>query len=340
MKPLKLAAFPLLLIAACESAPPSTSGRTITPPPPQINLPPPPTPPVGDVDVYSFHTVDGTSAATIHEPGWRTPIRLNLNDQGWEDSPYLTRDGKTLLFFWHPSDRLADPAEAERVHEYVIMNQQAALANGMDGKTYVSVAPFQTKTVHDISRGKRFPSADSCPYIAEDGDVYHCSTLEAFERGYGVPSKGYRNKVRIDLGTRAEEVNHHYCAANDELWFDCPGDQNICLLRNAKAGGFMGATERAPAPINLNSRTNDFQPFLTDDCQTLYFTSDRAGRLAIYKSQRNGFDWSTPETFVSHAAGVAELSMTADGDKIAFSQLFWRADGSPGTDIWYAEKEE
>ena len=326
-----------LAFIACESAPPNNA-QPPAPRQPSPN-PPPPTPPNGNVDVYAYHQIDRANAATIHEPGWRTPIKLGVNDNGWEDSPFLSRDGKTLLFFWHPSDRLGDPAEAEKVHEYVVFNQQKAIKNGMDGKVYVSVAPFQTRAIHDISRNKIYPSADSCPYISVSGDVYHCSTLEAFQLGFGVAPKGYRNKTRIDLGTDGEEVNHHYCDAADELWFDCPGDQNICLLKDAAAGGFMGRAERAPEPINRSPQTNDSQPYLTDDCQTLYFTSDREGVLAIFKTRRNGDDWSSPKKFISHPAGVAELSMTATGDTIAFSQLFWRKDGSPGLDIWYAEKE-
>nr|WP_290667951.1 hypothetical protein [Ardenticatena sp.] len=39
--------------------------------------------------------------ARIHEPGWQTPLELAFNDDGWEDSPYITRDGSRILFFYY-----------------------------------------------------------------------------------------------------------------------------------------------------------------------------------------------------------------------------------------------
>ena len=121
------------------------------------------------------------------------------------------------------------------------------------------------------------------------------------------------------------------------MWFDCPGDKNICVMKNAKASDFKDEVELAPAPINLNGA--DSQPFLTDDGQTLYFTSDRdGGILAIYKSMRQGGGWSEPVKFISDPSGVAEVSITADGKEMVFAQLFWRGDGTPGLDIYYSYK--
>ena len=291
-------------------------------------------------DPYDVYRPDPRNAATIHETGWRPPLKLGVNTDSWEDSPFLTRDGKSLLYFFHPSTRLTDPAEERRVAEYVNQNRQRAIADGNDGKVYVSARPFMTRAIHPISQNKIHPSADACPYISLGGDVYHCSTLEAFEINGSAPPKNYRNGDRLELGTGGEEVNAHYCDARDELWFDCPGDQQVCVMQNAAQNGFGGTSQEAPSPINFASGANDSQPFLTDDCQTLFFTSDRnSGVLTIYRSRRQGQSWSTPEPFVSHPTGVAELTMTSDGRSIAWAQLFRRSDGSVGLDIWYAEKE-
>lgn len=49
--------------------------------------------------------------ATIHEPGWRTPIKLPFNDDGWEDSPSITRDGSQIIIFYHPYPDLISAME-------------------------------------------------------------------------------------------------------------------------------------------------------------------------------------------------------------------------------------
>lgn len=280
--------------------------------------------------------------ATIHEAGWSIPEKLGFNDAGWEDSPYITRDGSQILFFYHPWPSLADPTIAEELTEYIISNPQEAIDEGLDGKIFISNSPFTDKAIHPVSQSKEYPSAEACPYISESGDMFYTSTKDSFVQGEGVPATAYRNGERLDFGTGEEESNPHYCEALDEMWFDCPGDTNICLMKEAMKSGFSGEVNLAPYPINSNdSDVTDFQPFLTDDCQTLYFSSTRqeSGLIAIYKTMRNEDSWSEPELFISHPAGVAELSMTSDGREMIFAQLFWREDGSPGIDIWYSQYE-
>lgn len=280
--------------------------------------------------------------ARIFDKNWQTPVRLGFNDDGWEDSPYLTRDCKKILFFYHPSKSLANPKEAEKITMYLVNNPQKAIANGMDGKIYISRAPFRTKSIHAISQSKTYPSAQACPYISKSGNLFYTSTRESFIRGKGVPATAYVDGKRLDFGTGEEESNPHFCDARDEMWFDCPGDTNICIMEQAKKNGFKGIVTPALAPINHpDAGVKDSQPFLTDDCKTLYFTSTRGGNdvMAIYKSTRSSSGWSQPKLFVSHPAGVAEISMSSDGRKMAFAQLFWRQNGMPGLDIWYAEKK-
>ncbi len=105
--------------------------------------------------------------------------------------------------------------------------------------------------------------------------------------------------------------------------------------------------ELAPYPVNARDyeRVQDSQAFLTDDCQTLYITSNRGNLdldlIQIYRLRR--LDpveqvWSEPELFISSPAPIAELSMTADGSELVFAQIFWREDGTPGIDIYYSRR--
>ena len=277
--------------------------------------------------------------ATIHEEGWETPRKLPFNDEGWEDSPYLTRDGKQLLFFYHPWPDLAVPEVVEKATEIVVTDPERAVREGIDGKIYVSDYPFTGKRVHPISSDSS-PASECCPYLSKSGELFYGSTREAFEKMKDVPTSIYVDGRRLDIKTGGSEDNPHYCDALDELWFDCPGDTNICVMKDAKKKDYRGVVERAPYPINVEGSQN-FQPFLTDDCNTLYFSSTRGDgqTIAIYRSERRGDGgWTEPVLFVSHPAGVAELSMTSDGRAMAFAQLFWREDGTPGIDIWYSER--
>ena len=279
--------------------------------------------------------------AKIHESGWTTPIKLPFNDDGWEDSPYVMRDGSSIIFFYHPFGDLITRIEEALV--MVLTEPDEAIERGLDGKIYMSHRPFTEKEIHPVSQ-VHHPATECCFYISQSGDYYYGSTKRAFELGEDVPETVYRNGDRLDFGTGQEEANPHYCDAKDEMWFDCPGDTNICRMKDAARSGFKGEVEVAPHPINSQREdVDDFQPYLTDDCRTLYFTSTRQGqeRMAIYRTTRldeEGQNWSEPELFISHDAGVAELSMTADGTELIFAQIFWRESGGVGIDIYYSRK--
>ncbi len=257
-------------------------------------------------------------------PGWSTPVKFGLNDAGWEDSPYLARDGKTLYFFYHPgSDFITKLDDALK---------EGALKGHFDGRIYTSPHPFTTKQLHPVSVPDLVTEAG--PYVSTSGDLYYHANNRRVELGREAPESIYKNGTRLDLGTGGPETNPHYCDAMEELYFDA-GDQDVLVYKDGKA-------TLLPPPINLPN-TQDFQPFLTDDCRTMYFTSGRgsgAAWLAIYRSQRLGpFDWSEPELVVSHPDGVGEVSMSADGRQMAFAQLARAADGGGRIGIHHSARQ-
>lgn len=260
-------------------------------------------------------TASGTLENAIVPAGWSTPVKLGFNDGGWEDSPYLTRDGQTLYFFYHPfPDLLTGLEEA--------MNIQ------FDGRIYKSQYPFATKELHPTSIPDMITEAG--PYLSLSGDFYYHSNKRTIELQKVVPESIYRNGERLDLGTGDDETNPHYCDAEGELYFDA-ADHDILVYKN-------GSATLLPPPINLPGQ-QDFQPFLTDDCQTMYFTSNRGDSLAIYRTQRLGeFEWSEPELFISHPDGVGEFSMTSDEKRMAFAKISRTPNGGFTIDIYYSEK--
>ncbi len=216
----------------------------------------------------------------------------------------------------------------------------------MDGKIYVSDRPFTSRRVHPISQDGS-PALECCPYLTTTGDLFYASTRRSWELMRDEPTAVYRNGEWLDLIPGAEADNPHYCEAKDELWFDCPSDANLCVMRDAAASGFRGEVALAPYPVNARDvdKIQDSQAFLTDDCNTLYITSSRdypdLELIQIYRLQRldeAGNEWSEPELFISNETPIAELSMTSDGRELTFAQIFWRDDGTPGIDIYYSRK--
>ncbi|HHC08704.1 MAG TPA: hypothetical protein ENK55_08295 [Actinobacteria bacterium] len=320
----------VLVVAACgDDAAPGTSGSGV----------PPTTDPVSAE--ASARPVGEPGTAVVHEGGWSTPIRLGFNDDGWEDSPYLTRDGSALLFFYHPWPDLA--TSAEEVTERLVADPVRGEAEGLDGKLYVSRFPFVTKEVLPISDDTG-PAFECCPYVASDGRLFYVSNRRTWEEDPEALPQIHLDGRALEVGGDPPPSNPHWCEARDELWFDCPGDADICVMRDAAVNDFAGPVEKAPYPVNAADReaVEDAQPFLTDDCETLYISSSRGDpaleRLEILRLERRGDRWSEPERFISAPTPVAELSMTADGRRLAFAQVTWRDDGTPAIDIYWAER--
>ena len=277
----------------------------------------------------------------IHESGWSRPVRLGFNTTAWEDSPYITRDGRWILYFYHPARDLI--AAAPKVQEWVVERPKQAVALGFDGRIMISPRPFKERFIHPISANDS-PAMETCPYGMPDGRLMVVSNRESYERMRDVPVKIYLDRGRLDVPWPGEVSNPHYCAASDELWFDCPGDDDICVMPAAQRSEFKGRVVKAPSPINARDRdtVHDAQVFLTDDCLELYFSSDRRspGVFQVFRTRRNAVSsqtWQDPEVFISAPFTVAEVSMTADKKEMVFSALRWTG-GRASIDVLYSRR--
>ena len=257
---------------------------------------------------------DGNSE--IVEAGWSTPVKLPVSDEGREDSTHITRDGRYLLFYHDPTvGAFQESVEGGEKEDPVI---------------YYSKRPFVTRNLHPISTDDF--KAEAGPSISEAGDIYYTKTFIVLEPTphEATPFKTVVNdgSTIIDMGTGEAEGDPFYCDALDELYANVmygPGDQAIAVYKN-------GEHTFLPEPINLPG-SMEFQPFLTDDCQTMYFTSSRAATngifpFQVYKSQRLGeFEWGEPELFVSFpqldgkSGGVGEFTMTRDQKQMVYTEL-------------------
>jgi hypothetical protein len=249
----------------------------------------------------------------ILESGWSKPVRLRFSDDGFEDSPYITRDGKYVMFFYHPAhDILTDP--------------EAATALQLDGRIYISPRQFEAKALYPVSTPDA--TSEGGPSFGTGGAFFYYRTFPFSNQ----PLRIVRNGVILDLGTGGAELDPFYCDAMDELYFagDGQGSRAVYVFKN-------GRSTRLPAPINDGSR--NMHPFVTDDCQTMYFSSTRSSAPfpRVYRSRRQGeFQWSSPELFISKpSGGVGELTMTKDGKEMTFIELQLEGGGAT-SNVYYS----
>ncbi|MFA6023147.1 MAG: hypothetical protein WC781_03605 [Candidatus Pacearchaeota archaeon] len=243
--------------------------------------------------------------------GWSQPIRVSINTDNWEDGAYITGDGNTLYWAYYPGDLLND-----------------AMAGSFKGNVneYQSNKPFTTKTLSSISD----PPWSVGGVMISGSDMYYMSNKDTGNGKH--TTQIYKNNERMSFNNPDENQDDpHYCALKDELYFwkDDTGDKNIYVYSNNEV-------KKLPSPIN--SGQSDMQPFLTNDCQTMYFTSDRSGSNIIYKSSRSGEDWSSPQIVISSNVAVGEPTFTSDGKTMFFVQIFHSPEGKYNSDIMYTEK--
>tara|TARA_Y100000034_G_C6894039_1_gene411773 strand:+ start:1575 stop:2531 length:957 start_codon:yes stop_codon:yes gene_type:complete len=265
--------------------------------------------------------------------GWGAPVYVGVSDEGWEDSVYVSGDGNKLYFTYYPDeDLLAAVASGDFADDLDIYVSE--IENG-EFRTKRKVTDYFTS--EDVW-------SEVGPMIDEDGNMFYDSNRD-WINDQESDQDVWRNDERLAFNTDEEHGNSFYCKAMDELYMGFPPDNKIGVIKNAAANNWVGPVELLPAPINQGGGTKAFQATLTTDCQTLYFTSslrggdvgDKPGFSGIYKSERNGEIWEGPEFVVSGKVLVGESSITNDGQRLYFLQVF-ESDGKFTSDIFYTER--
>ena len=287
----------------------------------------PTTPPVN----INWETIRAQDVPTIRESGWGTPQLVAVSSPNWEDSAYISADGNKLYYDYYPRDLISDVARGQ-------------FSDDLD--SYVSEKPFTAET--KLTQYYLAEDVWSEAGIMIDGsDIYYSTNRNLnWANDRKSDQNIYLNDQRLafnDVIADSNWGNPHYCAAKDELWFD-EDDKKMWLLKDAKADNWAGTPALAPAPLQVNSYSN-FQPFLTEDCNTMYFSTNRgdiSGFLgpAIYKSTRNSDNsWTTPTIVMYSKIGVGEPTLTADGSRLFFVQLFKDEESNAyNSDIFYVER--
>lgn len=282
---------------------------------------PAPNPPVAncslDSSVDSYASLRAEDLPVIPE-GWGTPKRLGFNTDCWEDSANISPDGKKLYFSQYTAvDLIADATKGQYSGKII---------------GYESEYPFDT-----VKKTTWVKEPFSIAGLNQAGDDFYYNSNETAGDGKN-DTDIYRNFERLSFNDSEDDSDPHYCPATDELyfWSTREGNNFIYVYKD-------GARHKLPAPIN--SGLGDMQPFLTPDCQEMYFTSGRGNTgdghrfFSIYHSTRLGEDsWSEPELFLFSSIGVAEPSMSDDGQSFFFVQLFRTPEQGFVMDVYSMEK--
>jgi len=279
-----------------------------------------------DPSVDSYASVRAQDMITP-PPGWSAPQRLGINTDCWEDSSNLSPDGKKLYFVRYTGTDL--------LHD--------AIAGSFPGKLYAYGSEYPFTSVEKLTSILNVqlppdPFAIGGVNISSQ-DVYYHSNQDYLNDQKG-DTDIYQNGIRLPepINSEFDEDDPYYCAAKGELyfWSKREGPNTIFVSKNGKVSAL-------PAPIN--SGKGDMQPWLTPDCQSLYFASGRGQvnglhLLEIYRSTRLGEDsWSEPELFLDGRIATGEPTLSDDGKRMTFVQMFQTPEGKYILDIFMMEKE-
>ena len=260
---------------------------------------------------------------------WSNPVYLEVSDQNWGDSIFVTRDGQEIYFMYYPGDLITD----------LSTNSVGNPFEGWNADIYKSTSPFIAKEKDSRFYWNEDPWSAWSPSRDIDGNWFYASNRQD-EEYKDNENDVFRNNERLAFNTEEGHDNAHYCKEKDELWMNRGKDLEIVVLKNAAANNFDGSVVLAPSPIN-DPNAKDMAPFLTDDCNTIYFASDRENGLdlTIYKSERTGENsWDYLEEVIGGQVTVSEPTLTSDGKRLFFEQAYQDEELGYNSLFFYIEK--
>ena len=239
------------------------------------------------------------SPPVLHSDEWLAPLSMPgpINTAGAEDSPFITPDGLTFLFFFTPDARV--PAEKQ-------------LFDGVTG-IYLTEAsdgawaePWRL-ALQDPGK----LSLDGCEFLLGE-ELWFCTAREGNFRGIDLWTAELREGVASNWRNAGERLNReiqvgemHLSSDGATLYFHAPsaaGGVDLFLTRRLQ--------ERwsDPEPISaLNTDADEGWPFVSEDGSEFWFTRWHEGTPGIFRSLRTEAGWSEPALILSTFAGEPTL---------------------------------
>lgn len=273
------------------------------------------------------------------------PVLLpTLNTDCPEDAIEISRDGRTLYFFW---SQTIDPSPDE-------------LLNGTTGTYHATRSGsdpgfFTDPRFFELRKGSAGGALDGEPSFSPEGDQVYFHSLRASNTGY-LQSPPVDDPMDIYVADIMEgepgparnlgpPVNTIYLDGEHCL----SPDGSKLYLTSTRPGGLGKAdiwvstwtTGSWSEPENLGSTINsvsqELQPaFAAQDPDTIYFVSDRDGPNGIYRSVLVNGSFGEPEPIITGYVG--EPTLVADGTILYFVHVLVDDNGVFGSDIWYVAK--
>lgn len=299
------------------------------------------------VNVVEDTPAPSDTAATL--PASTGEYINKINTPGWQDSVYISPDGKELYFAYMPYLQFdAVDLYFKRISEKDVKQKGPIRPGSHNGKlkfeTYKAIRQKDGTWGRPINLN--INSSDYSLYAAKlsyDGkELYYA--IREYDRNYGADdiyvSKKLPNGKWGPPENLGPNINTHYredtpCLNSDgkTLYF-CRSKSEIVgweiMVSKRIDGRWTKATKLGP-PINQPRLgiKSDYQPFITADGKELYFTRIQD----LYKSQRQpDGGWGKPVKVFPKLLGSGHASVTDDGrylyflttkDKESFKRHHW-----------------
>ena len=268
---------------------------------------------------------DDNYPSQMHSDGWGQPVPLAgpVNTAGAEDSPFMTTDDR-FFFFFTPDVRVP-------VEKQILDNVTGMYYSKKKGDLW-----SRPERVYLTEPGKL--SLDGCQYV-HGNEMLFCSAREGYT-GVNLFTATFKDGnwtdwQPVDEILKTYEVGEMHIHG-DELYFHSPraggkGGYDIWMTRN------VDGEWQEPVNIDIvNSEDTDGWPYITEDGNELWFTRTYMGSPGIFRSVKEGGEWSEPELVISQFAG--EPTLDSEGN-IYFVHHFYRDGEMIEADIYVAYKK-
>ncbi len=278
------------------------------------------------------NAVKVTSEQDSHPPvlysdEWTQPVPVSglINTAGAEDSPFITPDGKTLIFFFTPDVR--KPVQVQLI----------------DGATglYIShnVKGEWQEPQRVILQDPQEMAMDGCPFLLDDV-LWFCSARTGNYRSVDLWHAEFQDGEWKNWENAGKTLNLDYEVGEMHI----SQDGRFLFFHSERMNGqgeydiWMSSWENGnwTQPTNIweiNTEITEGWPFITEDGEELWFLRTYEGTPAIYRSEYIDGEWSEPELILSQFA--AEPSLDQDGN-IYFAHHYFEDSQMIEADIYVA----
>jgi hypothetical protein len=239
------------------------------------------------------------SPPVLHSDEWLAPVPMPgpVDTAGAEDSPFITPDGRTFLFFYTPDAQI--PAEKQL----------------FDGATGI----YMTERVDGpwaepwrlVLQDPGKLALDGCEFLLGQ-ELWFCSAREGNFRDIDLWLADLRQGVAGNWRNAGERINRelrvgemHLSSDGATLYFHARGPAgNVDLFLTRRIQGGWSDAEPMTA---LNSDADEGWPFVSEDGFEFWFTRTYEGTPGIFRSLRTELGWSGPSLILSTFAGEPTL---------------------------------